>query len=345
MPRSAVAAQLWARLAVWHRDRRGDRDAAVAAFKKSLAAGGDRADTLRALAELLRGGGPSAQLLDVLRRLSDADPRDQTSWSRPPTPPAGSAIARRRWSLGQVLGRAARRVARLGRGPVVAAGRGGGAVGDRRPGRSAPRAGRPQIAVDLARRVGAPLPFDADTRRDLRMRAAAIASSELRDNAAAIDMYRGATTCPSAAGDPRSSPASARLLEAERRHAELLGLRHVQLGLEPDPARRLELRLDIARLVGVVEETGGRYEALIAATPPISPATTRGDRRRPPRARCRQGPARALADLLEEQAGKRSRPPATPPAPPGAGPLRRRRRARRSGARARDRDRRATAGP
>ncbi len=297
---AAVAAQLWARLAVWHRDRRGDRDAAVAAFKTSLAAGGDRADTLRALAELLRGGGPSAQLLDVLRRLSDADPRDLDVLVE--AADTASRLGDREASvvvLGQVLGRAS------------GAWRGSAVVQSSRPAEAVVRwaidglvdlhrgAGRPQIAVDLLAE-SARLPFDADTRRDLRMRAAAIASSELRDNAAAIDMYRGVLS--ERPGDLEVIASLGALLETERRHAELLGLRHVQLGLEPDPARRLELRLDIARLVGVVEETGGRYEALIAnlADQPGHDASIDAAHH----FLAGKGQHKALADLLEEQAGK-----------------------------------------
>ncbi len=296
----AVAAQVWTRIAGWHRGRRDDRTAAIAAFHKSLAAGGDRADTLRAVAELLRPGGPTAPLLDVLRRLSDADPRDLDVLVE--AADTASRLGDREGSitiLGQVLGRA------------TGAWRGSAAVVSSRPAEAVVRwaidglvdlhrqAGRPRVAVDLLVE-SARLPFDVATRRELRLRAAAMASGDLHDNSAAIDMYRGVLA--ESPGDLEIIGKLGALLDAEKRHAELLGLRHVQLGLEQDPARRLELRLDIARLVGVVEETGGRYEALIAnladqpghdASIDAAQAFLAG-----------KGQHKALADLLEEQAQK-----------------------------------------
>ncbi len=296
----AVAAQVWSLIGTWHRDRRNDRNAAVTAFNKSLHAGGDRADTLRSVAELLRPSGPTAPLLDVLRRLSDADPRDLDVLVE--AADTASRLGDRDASvtiLGQVLGRA------------TGAWRGSASVQSSRPAEAVVRwsidglvelhrsANRPRVAVDLLVE-SARLPFEAQTRRDLRLRAAAMASGDLHDNAAAIDMYRGVLA--ESPGDLEIIGKLGGLLETERRHAELLGLRHIQLGLEPDPARRLDLRLDIARLVGVVEETGGRYEALTAnladqpghdASVDAAHAFLSG-----------KGQHKALADLLEEQAGK-----------------------------------------
>jgi tetratricopeptide (TPR) repeat protein len=103
----AVGAALWARLAAWHREPRGDRAAAIAAYGKALTAGGDRADLLRALADLTRPGGASPALLDVLRRLADADPRDLDVLVE--AADTASRIGDRDASLtilGQVLGRA-----------------------------------------------------------------------------------------------------------------------------------------------------------------------------------------------------------------------------------------------
>ncbi|HUQ04792.1 MAG TPA: tetratricopeptide repeat protein [Kofleriaceae bacterium] len=296
----AVAAQVWSLIGTWQRDRRGDKLSAIGAFNKSLAAGGDRADTLRSVAELQRPNGPSAPLLDVLRRLSDADPRDLDVLVE--AADTASRLGDRDASvtiLGQVLGRA------------TSAWRGSTTVNSSRPAESVVRwaidglvdlhraAGRARAAVDLLVE-SARLPFDVPTRRDLRMRAAAMASTELQDNAAAIDMYRGVLA--ESPGDLEIIARLGALLEAEGRHAELLGLRHTQLGLETDGAKRMDLRLDIARLVGVVEQTGGRYEALLAnladqpghdASIDAAHAFLAG-----------KGQHKAVADLLEEQAGK-----------------------------------------
>ena len=296
----AVAAQVWSKLATWHRDARTDATKAIAAFTKALEVGGDRADTLRALAELLRPGGPSARLLDVLRRLSDADPRDldvlveaADTASRSGDRDASLTI------LGQVLGRA------------TAAWRGSAVIQSSRAPEAVARwaidglvdlhrgAGRARVAVDLLVE-SARLPFDAATRRELRLRAATMAASDLRDNAAAIDMYRGVLS--ESPGDLEIIEKLGALLDTEGRFAELLGLRQIQLGLETDAARRLDLRLDLARLVRVVEEKGGRLEALLAnlADQPGHDASIdavaeffRG-----------KGQHRQLADLLEEQATK-----------------------------------------
>ena len=43
---------------------------------------------------------------------------------------------------------------------------------------------------------------------------------------------------------------------------ELLTLRQIQLGLETDAEKKLHLRLELAKLVGIVEERGGRISAL-----------------------------------------------------------------------------------
>jgi len=294
----AVGAALWARLAAWHREPRGDRAAAIAAYGKALTAGGDRADLLRALADLTRPGGASPALLDVLRRLADADPRDLDVLVE--AADTASRIGDRDASLtilGQVLGRA------------TAAWRGSAAITSARPPEAVVRwaqdglvelhraAGRPRAAVDLLVDA-ARLPFDVATRRELRLRAAAMAATDLSDNAAAIDMYRGVLA--DSPGDLEIIARLGALLDAEGRTAELLGLRQLQLGLEGDAARRLELRLDIARLVGLVEEQGGRLEALTAnlddqpghdASVDAVAALLAG-----------KGQHRALADLLEQQA-------------------------------------------
>ncbi len=106
------------------------------------------------------------------------------------------------------------------------------------------------------------LPFDDTTKRELRLRAAQLATVELGDNSAAIDMYRSVL-----AGSPSDLEVIERLahlLGVEDRVPELLTLRQLQLGLETDTDRRLALRLELARLVGIVEERGGRLDALRA---------------------------------------------------------------------------------
>ena len=258
----SVAAEVEHTLARWQRDRGGDAAAAIASLERTLALGGDRREPLEELAERLRAQPPGAKLLDVLRRLADVDARDLDVLVE--AGDVASKLADREQAihiLGQVLGRA------------TAAWRGTSAIRSSRPPEAVARwaidglvelqvgAGRPRAAVDLLVEA-ARLPFDDATRRELRLRAAAMAERDLGDAGAAIDMYRGVLA--DSPGDLPTIGKLGALLEQEGRTAELLGLRKIQLGLEPDPARRLELRLDIARLVGIVEEQGGRLEALLA---------------------------------------------------------------------------------
>ena len=70
---AGVAALFYQRLAVLHRDHRGDRTAAIAALRKALELGGERLAWLTDLVALEREVGQTAALLDALRRLADAD--------------------------------------------------------------------------------------------------------------------------------------------------------------------------------------------------------------------------------------------------------------------------------
>jgi tetratricopeptide (TPR) repeat protein len=156
-----------------------------------------------------------------------------------------------------------------------------------------------RAAVDLLVE-SARLPFAADVRRELRLTAARLAAAELGDRAAAIDVYRGVLADD--ASDAEAIERLGALLEEEGRTAELLGLRQLQLGLERDPARRLAIRLDLARLVGVVEEKGGRLEALqanLADVPGHEPSIDALSA-----LYAGKGQHKALAELLEDQASK-----------------------------------------
>jgi tetratricopeptide (TPR) repeat protein len=294
----AVAAAVWTRLAGWHRDHRNDPTASMAAYDRALAAGGDRAEPLRAVVALARAAGPSARLLDILRRLADAVPRDLDILVE--AADTASNLADRVAALtifGQVLGRA------------TAAWRGSAPIRSTRTPESVARwaieglvelhrgAGRVRAAVDLLGE-SARLPFGATVRRELRLRAAQLAAAELGDRAAAIDVYRGLLA--EDAADVEVIERLGALLEEDGRTAELLGLRQLQLAIESDPPRRLALRLDVARLVGLVEEKGGRLEALqanLADVPGHEPSIDALSA-----LYAGKGQHKQLADLLEQQA-------------------------------------------
>jgi len=118
----------------------------------------------------------------------------------------------------------------------------------------------PEKAVGLLADA-AGLPFDTEVtiawRRDAAGRAA-----EAGDKRRAARLYRAVLEDDDA--DVEALRALAALYAAEGRHGELLALRHRELEVATEPDRRLELRMDVARLVTAVEESGGRMEALRA---------------------------------------------------------------------------------
>jgi tetratricopeptide (TPR) repeat protein len=295
---AAVGALFAHRLALLHRDRRGDRAAAIAALRRALELGGERTAWLTDLVALEREIGVTPALLDALRRLADADGRDLDSLVG--AADVASRLGEREQALAilsAVLGRA------------TSAWRGTAAIRSARSIDAVARwavdalvdlyrtGGRARAAVDTLVEA-ARLPFDQNTRRDMRLRAAQLATVELGDNAAAIDMYR--SVLAQSPSDLEVLERLAHLLGLEDRVPELLTLRQIQLGLEPDPEKKLGLRLALARLVGIVEERGGRLDALKANLedrPGHEPSIEAVAE-----LLAGKGQHRALADLLEQQA-------------------------------------------
>ncbi|HEY1557862.1 MAG TPA: tetratricopeptide repeat protein [Kofleriaceae bacterium] len=257
----AVGALFHHRLAAMHKNR-GDRGAAIASLRRALELGGERQAWLADLVAMEREQGVSSTLLEALRRLADADGRDLDALVG--AAETASKLGEREQalqSLSAVLGRA------------TAAWRGTAAIRSARSVDAVAKwaidglvdlyrtGGRARAAVDTLIEASR-LPFDQTTRRDMRMRAAQLATTELGDNAAAIDLYR--TILAEQRNDVDVIDRLAHLLALEDRVPELLTLRQIQLGLETDTEKKLELRLELAKLVGVVEERGGRLDALKA---------------------------------------------------------------------------------
>lgn len=298
---SAVAATFHQRLAALHRDHRKDRVAAIASLRKALELGGERTAWLSDLVAMEREQGASPQLLDALRRLADADGRDLDSLVG--SADVASKLGEREQAL-QILS------AVLGR--ATAAWRGTASIRSARSVDAVAKwaidglvdlyrtGGRARAAVDTLVEA-ARLPFDATTRRDLRLRAAQLATVELGDNAAAIDMYR--SVLASAPNDVEVIERLAHLLAVEDRVPELLTLRQIQLGLpglDADLDKKLALRLELARLVGVIEERGGRLDALKANLQDRAGHEASIDAVSDLLAS--KGQHKSLADLLEQQA-------------------------------------------
>lgn len=293
-----VAAEFWYRIATWHRDRLGDERSAERTLVRALELD-QRTGGLRDLAALQKRS-PDQAYYDTLRRLVDSVPGDLDLLAE------AAQIAK------SVVGTDEEIVATLTAlfGRASAAWRGTAvATGSRDPQAFAADAldrlvdhylgtDRAMAAVDTLVEASR-LPFSADERLNLRLRAAQIASEKL-DRAAAIEMYRGVLSL--APTDQTAMDRMADLLEAEGRWAELMTLRKHQLGLEEDGERRLALRIEVARLVGVVEKTGGRIDALRANLkdrPGHAPSVA---------ALCEilggQGSHRVLADILETEGKK-----------------------------------------
>src|SRR5262249_50358012 len=114
-------------------------------------------------------------------------------------------------------------------------------------------------AVDLLVET-ARLPFEPETSRSMRRNAAEIAAGPLGDTDRAVALYRG--VLDEAPSDPRALERLGALYEARKEFDQLLALRAHELGLTEERARRLELRLDIARVHGILDQRDARVSVL-----------------------------------------------------------------------------------
>lgn len=243
-------------------EKLGDADAALGAYRAVADLQPRHADALRRIAAIARRA-PGQPLFDALIRIADVAEGDlDPLWDA-----ADLALetlhdhALARQVLSRLLDSAARlwrrgEPARGQRSPEAAAGwaldnlvRLHGEAGDHAQ----------AVALQLE---GSRLPFDAGTSRTLRRKAAERAARQLGDRARAIDLLRAILDETPADADTIAE--LAQLYQASDRIGDLLSLRKHELGLTTSPERRVELRLEIARLVGVIEERGGRVEVLRA---------------------------------------------------------------------------------
>ena len=245
----------------WHRDRRDDTEAAERALARAAAREDTHVPTLRELASVQRRE-PGRALYDTLIRLADLAEDDLD-----PLREAADV------ALNHLQDPDARRVStdRLYRESARLWKRNTQTTGRHKPSECARWAldrlvavydeqGEPgmQIAV-LA--DAAHLPVDGDESRDLRRKAAAIAAS-VGDRSRAIALYRG--ILDEAPDDQVTLAALADVCEQEDRLPEMMALRQHELTLAQDSERRLQIRLDLARVVGEMEKRGGRVESLLA---------------------------------------------------------------------------------
>ncbi len=254
-----AARDVQARVAVWHRDRRGDPDAAQAALEQALEHDGSDASLLVMLVELQRRR-RGRSLVDSLLRLSlatDGDPAllceaaEVASDSTDNLPLARSiltdllALARERWQ---------------GRGSTEAAGYAKWAV-ERLAKVHEQEGDTPAVVAVLMQ--GDALPFDLDVRRGMRRRAARIALDRLGDDERAIALFLALFD-----EDPHDEEAIGRLASiygARGRTRELLNLRERQVAAASDRVARIALRMEAAKLLVELGERGRAAETLGAS--------------------------------------------------------------------------------
>ena len=264
-----VARDLEAQLAAWHRDKRGDPDAAEAALQRALAHDALNAGILASLTQVQRRtkGRP---LVESLLRLSQATGGD-LELLREAAEIAQSSIGDRplaKTILERLLAQATLRWV--------------GAEGDAEPGAGvslgAPGAPAPLVEwaleelvriheeeAEYARVVDvlvatSKLPFKRDVRRALRHRAAAVAFDRLADTDRGITLYLALFD-----DDPEDELAIERLVALYRtsgRPSELLTLRERQIATATTPERRIDLRLEAARILDALGDYDGALKVL-----------------------------------------------------------------------------------
>ena len=257
-----LAAEMHVRIAGWHKNRRAEPAAAETSLRRAVACDATRLDALRDLVNLQEAN-PDRNLYDSLVRLADADARDLDVVHRAAQLSVETLNDRAlaRTSLNTLLGRAtaAWRGTAHTRSKQTPSDLVAWAV-DRLVDLHV-QAQEANAALDLLVDASR-LPFEMETRLALRHRAAAIAEGVLKDEAGAIEMYRGIL-----GQKPDDTEAVSRLAELYRkqdRTAELLGLRRHELSLPLDPDRKLSLRLQLVSLIDDIDRRGGRLELLRA---------------------------------------------------------------------------------
>ena len=264
-----LARDLENQFAAYHRDRRGDETRSMAALSRALEHDPAHADTLRELARL-QWRAPGRPLITTLLSLSDRLVGDLDALhdaARIAVDPVGDLVLAR-----EVLERLFQEATRLWR-------RGERARGEHPPEATALAAHAEIVELELqASRYeraiewlveGSRLPIPAGNARLLLRRAADIAREKLNDEERALRLYQQVIDGSLEDGDAVQRVGL--IYEARNRIPELLALRQRELTLltgSPggevplESERKLGVRLDIARLLGLLEDKGGRLEVL-----------------------------------------------------------------------------------
>jgi tetratricopeptide (TPR) repeat protein len=246
-----IARDLESRIAAWHRDRRGDPDAAEAAFMRALAHDSLNADILAALAQLQRRA-KGRPLVDSLLRLSQATGGD-LDLLKEAAEIATSAVVDRGLAksiLERLMKLATERW--LGREAPTDVTSGTPAPADAyvrwaiaELTRIHNEEGDAERIVDLLVEASR-LPFDEQSSRSMRHQAARVAVDRLSDADRAIHLYQDLFNENTSDEDATVQLIS--LYTSLSRNDELLALRERQIEIVTDAGSRVTLRLQAARL-------------------------------------------------------------------------------------------------
>lgn len=251
---------LEARVAGWLSGKVEDVEGAEAAMVRALLHEPAHTESLRELARL-QWRTPGRPLVDTLLKISDNFPDDLDPLhdaAKTALDPVGDAAL-----AGSILDRLHRGARRLWEGT-------GEATGERPAGemavysldelvRMALEADDAQRAVDLLV-SGARMPVDAERSRDMRRRAGELCREKLGDQDRALRLLQ--SVVDESVEDAEAVSQLGVLLEERNRLPELLALRQRQLGLDLDAETRLGARLEVARVLGLIEAQGGRIGVL-----------------------------------------------------------------------------------
>lgn len=278
---SVVARDLETCIAMWHRDRRDDGERAERALVRAVAHDASDTEALRMLA-LLQRSHPDSALLDTLSMLATASD-DDLGVLFECAQVALDVVGDRDRALTVLDRLLSAATARWTRSPIALPTLPPTSAPVRPahfPGSSELRdmsadsfaawaldkmvvlhvdAGAHARAVDVLER-GASMPFDPTAALALRHRAAELASAHVADSGRAIDLYRKILAI--VADDARAIGALARLYESAGLLSDLAALRRHELGFAREPDVRVALRLDLARVLGLMDDVDGELSAL-----------------------------------------------------------------------------------
>ncbi|MCB9597433.1 MAG: tetratricopeptide repeat protein [Sandaracinaceae bacterium] len=258
--RGELGRSLEVRVGGWLSEQAGDPDGAEAALLRALAHEAGHTETLREVARL-QWRAPSRALVDTLLALAgnfpdDLDPLHDAA--RIALDPVGDAAL-----AGTILDR----LLRVSRGQWED---GRDASGERSAPdmavwalnelvRMALEADDHSRAVDLLV-SGARMPVEAELSRQMRTRAGELCREKLGDRDRALRLLQ--SVVDESVEDAEAVAQLGAELEERGRLPELLALRQRQLQLDLDAETRLAARLEVSRVLGLIDERGGRIKVL-----------------------------------------------------------------------------------